>query len=504
MANGNVVLIAMYDIDSFAVRTLHAVLARQGFPVHSIFFKQLNENNTMDRETESEVQSLIGLLRRLNPILVGLSVRSTYFQLAACLSARIRHEIGCTVLWGGVHVTISPEECLDHADALCLGEGEETLVELAGRVSDNAAWVGIANLWFKRNGEVVRHALRPLIHDLDSLPFPDFLCADKYLIDKGQCRPLPDHAGRSFYWIMTSRGCPFSCTYCSNNALRRVYKDCGSYMRRRTVENVLEELALARKNFPNLSFVCFEDDVFTFDLSWIRRFQARYKEEIGLPFFCYCHPEMVTDEVIGLLRASGATSMTMGIQSGSERIRRDLFHRLGTNEEIVRAAHVLHRHGIACSYDIIMDNPLEDEQDRRQTLDLLLALPRPFELHTTTLTHFPQTDLTRLLLERGLIRRKDVEDMAQKSYERWSPSLDPRRDRENLFWDNLFYLASKHRVPERLIRSLSRSRCLRHHPAPLTAMLRLTSNYIQTAGYRSKFDLWRIRMVNKVLRKSHV
>ena len=131
MAKGNVVLIAMYDIDSFAVRTLHAVLARQGFPVHSIFFKQLNVNNTMDRETESEVQSLIGLLRRLNPILVGLSVRSTYFQLAACLSARIRHEIGCTVLWGGVHVTISPEECLDHADAICLGEGEEALVELA-------------------------------------------------------------------------------------------------------------------------------------------------------------------------------------------------------------------------------------------------------------------------------------------------------------------------------------------------------------------------------------
>ena len=170
--------------------------------------------------------------------------------------------------------------------------------------------------------------------------------------------------------------------------------------------------------------------------------------------------------VIGLLRASGATAMTMGIQSGSERIRRDLFHRLGTNEEIVRAAHVLNRHGIACSYDIIMDNPLEDEQDRRQTLDLLLALPRPFELHTTTLTHFPQTDLTRLLLERGLIRREDVEDMAQKSYERWSPSLDPRRDRENLFWDNLFYLASKRRVPERLIRSLSRSRLPAAPPGP--------------------------------------
>ena len=498
MTKGSVVLIAMYDADSFAVRTLHAVLARNGFPVHSIFFKQLNVNNTMDRETESELQSLIGLLRRLSPILVGLSVRSTYFQLAARLSARIKHEIGCTVLWGGVHATISPEECLDHADAICLGEGEETLVELAGRVSDNASWEGIANLWFKREGEVVRHGLRPLIHDLDSLPFPDFLGVDKYLVDKDQCQPMPDQAGRYSYWIMTSRGCPFSCTYCSNNVLRRVYKGCGSYVRRRSVENVLEELALARTNFPNLSFVCFEDDVFTFDLAWIRRFQARYKKEIDRPFFCYCHPETVTDEMIDLLRASGATAMTMGIQSGSERTRRDLFHRFGTNEEIVRAAHVLSRHGIACSYDIIMDNPLEDEQDRSQTLDLLLALPRPFELHTTTLTHFPQTDLTCLLLERGLIRREDVEDIAQKSYERWSPSLDPRRDRENLFWDNLFYLASKRRVPKRLIRSLSRSHLLRRHPAPLTALLRLTSNYIQTAGYGSKFDLWRIRLVNKV------
>jgi anaerobic magnesium-protoporphyrin IX monomethyl ester cyclase len=498
MAKGNVVLIALYDIDSFAVRTLHAVLARSGFSAHSIFFKHQAPNNAMDRETKREVQLLIDLLRRLNPILVGFSVRSTHFQLAASLSERIKQEIGCVVLWGGIHVTLNPDECLAHADVICLGEGEETLVELAGRVSDNASWEGIANLWFKHAGQVVRHGLRPLIGDLDSIPFPDFLNANKYLIDKGQYQPMYAQTERYAHYIMTSRGCPFSCTFCCNSVLQRIYKGCGSRVRRRSVENVLEELALARKNFPNLNFVLFWDDIFTLDLSWIKRFEGAYKKEIGLPFFCYCHSKTVTDEMIGLLRTCGAAHMTMGIQSGSERIRRDWFHRFDTNEDIIRAAHVLSRHDIACSYDIIMDNPLEDEQDRHITLDLLLALPRPYELHTVTLTHFPQTDLTRLLLERGLIQREDVEDIAQKSYERWAPSLDTRRDRENLFWDNLYYMASKNQFSARLIKSISRSCLLRRYPALLTAILRLTSNYIHTTRHDSKFDQWRIWLVNKV------
>lgn len=499
MPAGNVVLIAFYDLESFAVRTLHAVLERAGVPVTSIFFKQLNPNNTMDAATEDEIEALLRQLAALEPILVGLSVRSTYYQLAAKVSDRIRKRLNTFVVWGGVHVTISPENCLDHADAICIGEGEGTMLELAQRLAAGRPVDKIQNLWLRRNGATIQNEQRPLIADLDSLPFIDFLNDGKILIDGEYIGPPPPPAQRQNFWTMTSRGCPYSCTYCCNNVLREVYAGKGAYVRRRSVENVMDELLKARRDSPNLKFLSFEDDVFTFDVKWLRAFTPRYKREIGIPFFCYCHPKAVNEEIIALLKEAGAVTMTMGIQSGSEPVRRNYFKRNDTNEEIVRAAWTLGNMGIHCSYDVIMDNPLETEDDRRATLDLLLRLPRPFELHTHSLTHFPATDLTKLLLERGLIRTEDIEDRKQMSYLRWTPSLDLRRDRENLFWDNLYYMASKRSFPEGLIRRLSRSRLLKSWPAPLTQLLRLTSNYVQTVQAGSRLDWLRIRLVTRLL-----
>lgn len=499
MPAGNVVLIAFYDLDSFAVRTLHAVLARAGVPVTSIFFKQLNANNTMDEAREEEIEALLKELERLEPILVGLSVRSTYYQLAARVSDRIRERVKTFVMWGGVHVTISPENCLDHADAICIGEGEEATLELAAALAGGKPVEQIRNLWLRRNGETIKNEQRPLIADLDSLPFIDFLNEHKILIESETIGPPPAHGERLNYWTMTSRGCPYSCTYCCNNVLRDIYAGKGAYVRRRSVEHVMDELLKARRDFPELKFLSFEDDVFTFDVKWLRAFTPRYKNEIGIPFFCYCHPKAVSDEMISLLKEAGAVSMTMGIQSGSEPVRRRYFMRNDTNEEIVRAAGILGKFGIHCSYDVIMDNPLEGEDDRRATLDLLLRLPRPFELHTHSLTHFPATNLTQMLLERGMIKAEDIEDRKQMSYRRWTPSLDLRRDRENLFWDNLYYMASKRSFPERLIRWLSRRRLLKARPAPLTQVLRLTSNYVQTVQAGSRWDWLRVRVVGRLL-----
>ena len=188
----------------------------------------------------------------------------------------------------------------------------------------------------------------------------------------------------------------------------------------------------------------------------------------------------------------------MGIQSGSERIRNQYFERLDSNEEIVLAARQLADQGIQCSYDVIMDNPLEDETDKRETLNLLLSLPRPFELHTHTLTHFPATNLTNLLLERGAIAAGDVEDIKQQSFERWTPSLDLARARDDMFWDSLYYLASRRSPGPGVIQWLSRRGWLRRHPKPLTLLLRLFSPYIQTERRGSRWDRKRRRLMERI------
>ena len=132
--------------------------------------------------------------------------------------------------------------------------------------------------------------------------------------------------------------------------------------------------------------------------------------------------------------------MTMGIQTGSPEIRRGCYGRRESNDEILNAARLLNQFGINPSYDIILDSLIESEADRQMTFDLVASLPRPFQLHTHTLTHFPETDLTRLLLTKKLIAEDDVEDQKQKSYMRWTPQLDLSRERDNLYWDNLYFL----------------------------------------------------------------
>lgn len=501
MEKSNVILIAFYDLDSFPICTLHAVLKKAGFNVYSIFFKRTNPNNTMDLPTSNEINTLIKLIKEFEPVLVGISVRSTFFKLACKITEEVKKEVDTLVIWGGVHPIIRPEQSIEFTDIICIGEGDEVILELAAKLSKGEEIDKIQNLWIRIGNKITRNGLRPLIQNLDSIPFPDFSNEDKFLVENCNVLHLPDPGQITLYWIMTSRGCPFSCTYCCNNVLRRIYKDRGKYVRRRSVENVIEELLQAKKQFKNLVSIAFEDDVFTFDINWLRRFCDQYKKAaIRLPFFCYCHPKATNEEMIQLLKNAGVTTMTMGIQTGSEEIRHKYFERYDSNKEIIRSAEILHKYKINCYYDLILDNPLETDKDRRETFNLLLKLPRPFDLSTHTLTHFPETKLTKLLLEKGLILENDVEDQKQVSYERWILALDLRRNKENLFWENLYYLAKKKYIPTQVVIALSHSNFLKRHPKSLTLLLRLFSANILTVRRSSKTDMIRRYLMSFIFR----
>ncbi len=496
-----VALIALYDLNSFSIRILHSVLQKDGFPVTSIFFNRENINNTMDYATDEEITALVKLLKTLEPQIIGISIRTTLFKLACKITNAIKKELNSLVVWGGVHPTIRPEQCLQFADVVCIGEGEKPLVELATKISNNESIAGINNLWVKVNGEIVKNEMNPLISDLDSVPFPDYMNENKIFFEKGSAVNFPNSSTITTFGIMTARGCPYRCTYCCNNVFAGIYSNKGRYLRRRSVQNVISELSNAKKMFSNLKFIYFFDDVFTFDKEWVKQFSVEYKKQINLPFWCYVHPRMVDEDVIKMLRDSGLDSTTMGIQSGSEKVRHDLYDRYDPNKVIVQSAHVLHKLGIKCSYDIILDCPFETEEDKRETLELLLQLPRPFELHTHSMTWFPETKLTKLALEKKLISPNDVEDNNEQSYTRWTPTLDLNRNQGEVFWDSMYYLSKKSYIPKKLVLSLSKSTFLKKHSKIFTRILRLFSSDVYAIEWKSRASRYKfylsyaIRMV---------
>ncbi len=472
-----VALISLYNTESNAIRTLHAVLEQAGFQVHTFFFRRRNPHNTFDRYSPDEVKHLVKHVRQVNPALVGISVMSAFFELASEITREIKSQSDTPVLWGGIHATIRPEQCLQVADMVCLGEGDEALVELVEKMSTGRPSDEIRNLWIRKGETIIRNELRPLIQDLDTIPFPDYSSRNKCYLEGGRISPC-DYAdvlstlGLNF---MTSRGCPFRCTFCGNGILRDLYKGKGRYVRQRSVEHVIRELEHLQKAYAP-ACIRFEDDVFSYHAEWVMDFCRQYKARIGLPFSCNGHPKTIKKEIVRTLKDAGLMHMAFGIQTGAERLRHAEFKRNETNEEIVAAAKTLNDLGVAYGCDLIVENPLETEEDRQETLALILRMPKPFFVNMHTLTHFPEYELTRHLLAAKRITAEDVEDHRRESFEqnRWNRNMDFSRDPSNMFWCALYYLAARRRpLSDRAILQISRHRLLRRHPLFLLLMIKL-------------------------------
>ena len=476
-----IVLLSLYNIESHSLRTLHVILKNAGFNVTSFFFKRREPDNTFNKHSPAEIDHLINQIKMLNPSIVGISVMSAFFDLASEITKKIKEQMHTMVLWGGIHPTIRPDQCLNTADIVCVGEGEYVILELAEKMSKGEEISNIRNLWFKNNQNVIKNELRPLIQDLDSVPFPDYSSDDKYIVDWNKISPC-NYSGVIQYFgmsFMTSRGCPFSCTYCANSILKDIYQNKGGYIRQRSVDNVIRELEYSKKKY-NLRSICFEDDLFTINNDWLMEFRLKYKRSVGLPFSCYGRAGYTTEEALRFLKDAGCVHLQIGIQSGSERIKRSYFRRYDTNQEVVRLAQTLHNLGITYGCDILMENPLETEEDRQATLSILLKLPKPFSLNTHTLVHFPEYELTKFLLKNKLISERDVEDIRKESFEhnRWNPYLDLKRDKVNMFWNCIYFLASiKSLLPEKFIIGLSHNRILMENPRYFLKALRLCAGF---------------------------
>ncbi|MHA2282348.1 MAG: radical SAM protein [Promethearchaeota archaeon] len=282
--------------------------------------------------TKSISQSdFIKRVKKEDPDLIGFSSTSPMFPFVKRYASWLRDAgIFIPTICGGIHPTIAPEESItpEGIDMICRGEGEAPLTELCNKMVSNEEFVDTPNLWFKRNGEIIRNPLRPIMEDLDSLPFPD-----RSIFDYQKLYSERENRGA----FIVSRGCPYSCTYCSNQLLREIYGSEGKPVRFRSVDNVIAEIKEVLKNYPFIKSLIFDDDILFLNRSWAEEFAEKYPREINFPFICNHRANLANRERVGLLKKAGCYHVKFGLESGNEWISNKVLNRHLSKKQIKRA-----------------------------------------------------------------------------------------------------------------------------------------------------------------------
>jgi anaerobic magnesium-protoporphyrin IX monomethyl ester cyclase len=399
--------------------------------------------------SDREYELLIGALRDFKPDLIGFSLTSLPVTPAADITATLKQHFSCPIIWGGSGPTLEPDRCIQYADMLCINEGEELIVELARRLDSGEDCSTIPGLWMKVGDRIVKNPAGALM-DLERAAMPSFDPAHTAYINDDQITPhvYPPNLGRQ-YIIMTTRGCPFSCSFCIESVYQDMFGKKGS-LRRRSVDVVIEELVQAKQKH-DISQVMFYDDVFTTHRDWLREFAPRYKAEVGLPFWCYTYPTTTRPEDLALLKDAGCVSMTMGIQSGSARILREKFNRPVDQQKAIEASQMIVDAGITGFFDLITRVEFETEADLRATFDFLVDLPQGMKsVGFGNMTSFPGYGYTA--------RVKQEQAKLQVS------------DRDYEYYHKLYFL-TRTELPRWMIRAIGRMGIFRRYPALLDRFL---------------------------------
>lgn len=368
--------------------------------ISSVLRKNGHKTSLLHIETELSKKQLCRKIESLNPNLIAFSTTTNQFPYVELYSKWIKESFKIPIVCGGVHPTLSPDDVIsnENIDILCVGEGEYPMLELANKLENSQEITGIANLWVKADGKVYKNPLRPLISNIDELPFPD-----RELFDyEKMIRKFSSRSGNlRIAEVMTGRGCPFDCTYCCNHALRRIYHECGPYVRRRSVENVLGEIQYLIETYK-INWLIFDDDTFTLDSRWLTEFCEKYPVRFNLPFQCNAFPTTLNKELVQKLKKAGCDRIAIGIESGNEWMRISVLRRPMTNEQIINAFKLLKEFNIKGYSFNIVGLPFETPEMLEDTVKLNLQVD-PDHIQVSVFCPYPGTQLNEVCKENGFV-----------------------------------------------------------------------------------------------------
>lgn len=297
------------------------------------------------------LKCIFNICAEFRPQVIGYGLTTGYQDYFLDINRKIRQAYTGEILsiFGGPHVTYFPELIHQaYVDAVFRGECEAAIVDFIDRFEAKKEIYTVKNVWVKDiddPGIIHKNPSRELIDDINSIVFPDRKLISEYM-----------HRQVSFHTFLSSRGCPYNCSYCFNKAYRKLYHDDGHTFRRRSVDNIIEELAIVKHEYP-LEHASFQDDEFCGSAEWLADFSHKYKKHIGKGFSCNFRPNLVTEEKVKLLKDAGLRSATMAFESGNDYVRNTILKRNLSQESMLNAARIIKSQGIFLAIQNIVGIP---------------------------------------------------------------------------------------------------------------------------------------------------
>jgi len=366
---------------NMAVMCLSSFLKHKGYETDVIIIE--GENNYVTKVKE-----------QLRPDIIGFSAATVDIKRLLTINKTLKANFDFFSVFGGPHPTFFPEliEEGHPIDALCIGEGEYAMEELLDNLKNGRSIKHIENLYVIEDGRVEKNPLRPLIKDLDDLPF-----LDKHIYSAYYCNPyLLENVPIRF---LSSRGCPYKCTYCMNHKYFELYGVTGNQVRRRTVDSIIREIKETRTNF-SVPMVSFVDDIFCIPKKWVKRFAEEYSREVALPYSINTRPNTITEEIAALLQKSGCYYVTFSIESGDEFLRNNVLNRNIAYKDIVQAADILHKYKIRFCTGNMLGIPGETLETLKKTVKLNHRCS-PHYAWASLFQPFPKLKLTEYAIQHG-------------------------------------------------------------------------------------------------------
>lgn len=379
---------------NYGIAYLSAVLKQAG---HETGLLNINEQLGYPLD----LARIVADARAFAPDLFAFSLVTNQVGFAETIAAELKKHFSAPLVCGGIHPTVAPEAMLESGlfDAVIVGEGEYALRQYVQALEAGADLAGVANICYRKGGDVVRNPVRPFI-PLEELPPKDYGIFDfQKMID----------AKNGWVGLMASRGCPFRCTYCFNHQIVELYcRDLElpqgrlRYVRHHPVAVAIDEIKYLLANYSRISMFIFDDDLFTFDRQYLLAFCREYKKITRTPFTVNAHVRVFDAEMAASLRESGCTIVKFGIESGCARVRREVMNRHMKNDAIKKALATAEAAGLHSSAFVMLGLPTETKDEVLETIQLL-ADSRPGRFRWSVFFPFPNTRAYEISRDSGCI-----------------------------------------------------------------------------------------------------